>query len=116
MLSHSRSHGDYTNLSHRTSIDIVSSFDRIMKVTGTDGRTHLSGPSLSSLLTTDDLIGADASSFSYNPYTSYVINQNVMHRHSTYQPRPKPPNPPGTQVMITLLYIIRIDETCLYHL
>eukprot|EP00486_Rosalina_sp_Unknown_P012180 CAMPEP_0201595028 /NCGR_PEP_ID=MMETSP0190_2-20130828/192165_1 /ASSEMBLY_ACC=CAM_ASM_000263 /TAXON_ID=37353 /ORGANISM="Rosalina sp." /LENGTH=115 /DNA_ID=CAMNT_0048054871 /DNA_START=1594 /DNA_END=1941 /DNA_ORIENTATION=- len=72
-----------------------------MKVTGADGRTHLSGPSLSSLLTAEDLVDVDGPSFSYNPYNSFttnpLTNQNELRRNSTYQPQSKPPQPIVTQ-------------------
>ena len=105
MLSTSRSHGDYIKISDidNNNENIVSSFDRIMKVTGADGRTHLSGPSLSSLLTAEDLVELERPSFSYNPYNSFTTNDRLMsqreirNRNLTYQPQSKPDEPIVTQ-------------------
>ena len=61
-----------------------------MKITGADGRTHLSGPSLACSLTNEDINNLDGPSFSWNPYSINIYNAtNRKLQNYTFQPNTK---------------------------
>lgn len=70
-----------------------------MKVTGEDGRTHLSGPGLSCTLTDDDLEDLERPSFAYNPYNTFTTHDRL----ATHRAQSIPEVPVATQSLPTVM-------------